>query len=266
MVSGIGDGDGLLVAANRDERADRPAVPITVLQASEPRILGGRDLLAGGTWLAVNEHGVVAGLTNTPTQDGPDRTKRSRGELPLAAARRATAVAAVEALASEFDPAEFNPAWMLVADRRSCFAVTVAGARPAVAALPPGVHVLENRAPGRRSAKVDHVLTMIGPLGPGTTLTGRADLRAQLEAVLRDHRRPVDPASGSHRPELLAACVHAGGYGTRSAAMIEVTGDPGRPPSLAVADGPPCRAPLLDRTDLWRTGPPAAAPGWEGSA
>ena len=62
----------LIVAANRDERFDRPAVPITVLRERRPRILGGRDELAGGTWLAVNEHGVVAGLTNQPSFNGRD--------------------------------------------------------------------------------------------------------------------------------------------------------------------------------------------------
>ena len=41
----------LVVAANRDEFYARPASGPTLL-ASEPRIVGGRDLLAGGTWLA----------------------------------------------------------------------------------------------------------------------------------------------------------------------------------------------------------------------
>ena len=47
-------GTPLLVAANRDELYARPAEPITVLRGERPRILGGRDELAGGTWLAVN--------------------------------------------------------------------------------------------------------------------------------------------------------------------------------------------------------------------
>ena len=72
----------LVVAANRDERLDRPAHSLCVLREHAPRILGGRDDLAGGTWLAVNEHGVVAGLTNRPSPGGRDPTKRSRGELP----------------------------------------------------------------------------------------------------------------------------------------------------------------------------------------
>ena len=64
-------GYALVVAANnRDEQLDRPAHPLCVLRESNPRILGGRDDLAGGTWLAVNDHGVVAGLTNRPSPGG----------------------------------------------------------------------------------------------------------------------------------------------------------------------------------------------------
>src|ERR1019366_5417378 len=56
----------LVVGANRDEWLDRPTTAITVLRDAEPRILGGRDERAGGTWVAVNEHGGVCGLTNRP--------------------------------------------------------------------------------------------------------------------------------------------------------------------------------------------------------
>ena len=83
MAFGLDPAAPLLVGANRDEHLDRPAVAMTVLRESDPRILGGRDELAGGTWLAVNAHGLVAGLTNRPLPGGPDKSKRSRGELPL---------------------------------------------------------------------------------------------------------------------------------------------------------------------------------------
>src|SRR4051812_25845734 len=99
----------LIVGANRDELLERPAVPMTVLQDAGPRILGGRDELAGGTWLAVNEAGVVAGLTNRPLAGQRDPAKRSRGELPLALAGHHSAAAAVEAFQSAFRPADFNP-------------------------------------------------------------------------------------------------------------------------------------------------------------
>ncbi|MGH8620486.1 MAG: NRDE family protein, partial [Burkholderiales bacterium] len=40
----------LLVAANRDERHDRPALPLAPW-TDAPDIIGGRDLEQGGTWM-----------------------------------------------------------------------------------------------------------------------------------------------------------------------------------------------------------------------
>lgn len=253
MVWRPGAREPLVVAANRDERLDRPAVAVTVLGEAGPRILGGRDLLAGGTWLAVNEHGVVAGLTNTPTAAGRDPTKRSRGLLPLAAARHRSAREAAAALAAGASPADYNPAWMLVGDRDGLFAVTVAGDRPVVSALAPGTHVLENGPPGAPSAKVRHVGSLLGH--PPADVDGE-DLRRLLAAVLADHRvAPGAEGLGSggpaRPPETLAACVHAEQYGTRSSALVVVADDRSRPPAVAVADGPPCRSPFVDVTPLW---------------
>lgn len=248
MVSRPGAPEPLVVAANRDEQAERPAVPLAVLQATGPRILGGRDLLAGGTWLAVNEHGVVAGLTNTPTAGGRDPTKRTRGVLPLLAAGHRSAAEAAAALTREVSPADFNPAWLLVGDRHQVFAVTVAGDRPSATALAPGVHVLENEPPGVVSAKVGHVTTLVGQVGPDLA---SEPFRVLLRTVLADHRPAPDGSSSGRRPETLAACVHAEGYGTRSSAIVTVTDDARRPPQLEVADGPPCTAPFEDRTSWW---------------
>src|SRR6202051_1248519 len=96
VVSRLDPGAPLVVGANRDEQLVRPAVAMTVLRDAHPRIVGGRDEEAGGTWLAVNEHGVVAGLTNRPSPDGRDLSKRSRGELPIALAEHRDAASAVQ--------------------------------------------------------------------------------------------------------------------------------------------------------------------------
>ena len=104
----------LIVAANRDEQYARPADPVTVLR-ERPRTLGGRDRLAGGTWLALNEHGVVAGLTNQPMQRSP--SGRSRGAIPLRLTECADAGHAVAAFTASAGPAEFNPCWAVAGDR-----------------------------------------------------------------------------------------------------------------------------------------------------
>jgi uncharacterized protein with NRDE domain len=248
----------LVVAANRDERLDRPARALCVLRERGPRILGGRDDLAGGTWLAVNEYGVVAGLTNRPAPGGRDPTMRSRGELPLLLAAHRTADAAVAELLDVVVPGRYNPAWLLVGDRHSLWAVELAtDLAPAARALGPGVHVLENAALDAPSPKSERVRSLLAG-----ARAERGLLWPALPGVLVDHVLP-EGADGatfedddqSPRPAAtLAACVHTDGYGTRSAALVRVpeAGD-GRPEML-VADGSPCTVPFIDVSDRW-TGP-----------
>lgn len=251
-LSGVVPGAPLIVAANRDEFYRRPAVTMTTLRESGPRVLGGRDELAGGTWLAVNSRGVVAGLTNQPAPGGRDLTKRSRGELPLAFTAYDNAEEAVTRVCATLDPAAYNPCWLLVGDRHALFSVGLAGGpQPEVERLPPGVHVLENLPLRAPSAKVDQVTAMVT-----RELESAAAPADALAAVLRDHQPaqqapepPAQPGGRARPPALTAACVHAEEYGTRSALIVTVPA--AGPPRLRVADGPPCQAPLTDMTALW---------------
>lgn len=74
----------IAIGANRDERPDRPSAPPGAL-ADRPRITGGRDLVAGGTWLALREgHAVIAMLNRRPSAGPPPATApRSRGLLAI---------------------------------------------------------------------------------------------------------------------------------------------------------------------------------------
>jgi uncharacterized protein with NRDE domain len=256
VASRIVPDEPLIVGANRDEVLDRPSTAVTLLSPGPPRVLGGRDELSGGTWLAVNRDGVCAGLTNQPLGDAKDPAKRSRGELPLAAARYPTAREGVEVLASEFDPAEYNGAWMLVGDATSLWFVDFTGARVAAAELPPGIHVLENRAVDTPSAKVDLVREGLGHVGAATagsglSLAGDA-VEAAFRRVLTDHRIP----EGDERPNA-GNCVHLDGFGTRSSCVVRVGTSPGaagdgvRSPRIWVADGPPCTTTYEDVSALW---------------
>ncbi len=256
-------GTALIVAANRDERIDRPAHSLCVLRERNPRILGGRDDLAGGTWLAVNEHGVVAGLTNRPSPGGRDPTKRSRGELPLLLAGRRSAEEGIDELLSVVQPAVYNPAWLLVGDRRSLHVLELsADGPPRVRRLHPGVHVLENVPLDAPSMKADRIRSLVA-----AARTTEAPLWSFLPSVLVDHTVPPDPEQPpgadtgpvktegeevTTRPAATrAACVHTGDYGTRSSALVRVRTDPDSLPEMLVADGPPCVAPFVDVSRRW---------------
>jgi uncharacterized protein with NRDE domain len=69
----------LIVAANRDEFHGRPASPAG-FWSDKPHILGGRDLEAKGTWMAVSRGGRFAAVTNYRGAREPSAAE-SRGAL-----------------------------------------------------------------------------------------------------------------------------------------------------------------------------------------
>lgn len=70
----------LIVAANRDEFHDRPAAPLA--RWSDPQgMIAGRDLRAGGTWLAIDDATRFGVVTNFRDLQRPRPGAPSRGEL-----------------------------------------------------------------------------------------------------------------------------------------------------------------------------------------
>jgi uncharacterized protein with NRDE domain len=78
VAHGVSDRHALIVAANRDERHARPSDPAG-WWTDRPDCLGGRDRLAGGSWLAMHRSGRLAAVTNRGPATG--RALHSRGKL-----------------------------------------------------------------------------------------------------------------------------------------------------------------------------------------
>jgi uncharacterized protein with NRDE domain len=70
----------LIVAGNRDEFHSRPTEGLH-WWPDKPQLLAGRDLQAGGTWLAVGRNGRFAAVTNYRDAVPPQAGLRSRGDL-----------------------------------------------------------------------------------------------------------------------------------------------------------------------------------------
>jgi hypothetical protein len=120
----------------------RPWLPPAAHWAGQPDVIGGMDTLAGGTWLAVNAAGVVAGVLNRTGSLGPHAGKRSRGELPLLALRHSSAAAGAAALAT-LDAAEWRSFNCVIADSDTAFFVRGLGAgRVTSMPLPPGFTIV----------------------------------------------------------------------------------------------------------------------------
>jgi hypothetical protein len=110
----------LLIAANRDELRTRPWRAPARHWPDRPEVVAGLDELSGGSWLGVNDYGVVAAVLNRVGSLGPAPGKRSRGELVLEALDHADARAAAAAL-SDLDPDAYRSFNLIVADARDAY-------------------------------------------------------------------------------------------------------------------------------------------------
>lgn len=84
----------LVIAANRDEYYQRPTLAAAPWR-DHPQIIGGRDLQAGGSWLACHADGRFAAVTNV-REGRPETAPQSRGDLLR------------NYLSSQSQPIEFN--------------------------------------------------------------------------------------------------------------------------------------------------------------
>jgi uncharacterized protein with NRDE domain len=79
IAHGVSRHHRLVLAANRDERHARASLAADWWDDA-PDVLGGRDLVAGGSWLGVARSGRVAAVTNV-FEGPPAPAPRSRGDL-----------------------------------------------------------------------------------------------------------------------------------------------------------------------------------------
>jgi len=224
------EGGSLWIAANRDEHLDRPWQPPQLLTGS-PRVFGGRDLLGGGSWLAVNlDAGFVIGVTNARLGAAP--REKSRGTLVLELASTRSLDDAVALLENVEWPryGEFN---LLLADAGAAWVATNHPA-PFVRRSETPVIALGNEtlaAPGGRvEAATERARSLAG--------LGDAALPETLRVLLADHGG-TDPL-----------CRHGERYGTVCSTVLALRGRevatylfaPGRPCETAFEDLAPSTA------------------------
>jgi hypothetical protein len=134
-----------MLAANRDEMRDRPWSAPGRHWPDRPEVFAGIDLLAGGSWLGLNDHGVVAAILNRRNSLGPAPGLRSRGELVLDALDHADAEEAARAL-SALDPRAYRSFNLIVADQDRAYWIRSLGPdgppRSEAVAVPPGLSMI----------------------------------------------------------------------------------------------------------------------------
>jgi uncharacterized protein with NRDE domain len=235
----------LALAANRDEFHGRPTAPLRRWD-DLPQVAGGRDLREGGGWLAVNDNGRFAAVTNV--REPPRGTApRSRGALVrdfVAGDAYAQDYAAAVSAAGD----AYGPYNLLVGDgARLLFASN--RPQPYWRAAAPGVHSISNGAidsPWPKMRRLSASLEQWLARQSG----GEPELEPLLQA-LADERGAADaelPDTGvglEIERRLAAPFIHGPQYGTRASSVLLIRRD-GRALLFERSFGPD-KAPLGDR-------------------
>jgi uncharacterized protein with NRDE domain len=225
----------VLVAANREESYARPGTPPELWPGDTP-FVAGRDPQAGGTWLGVNSHGVLAAVTNRAKR--PPAAPRSRGLLcrDLLACR--TAREAHDRALAELAQHPYAGCNVLAIDTRDGYVLHADDVLQSIPLLQ-GIHIVTSRDLNDTSDhRIAHAIDQLARLNTLNTITLPACFE-RLPALLRDHGGPDHPP----------ICLHAGDRGTVSSAIVALARRPHASRWLH-AQGPPCAAPFEDYSHL----------------
>jgi uncharacterized protein with NRDE domain len=210
----------LVVAANRDEFHARAAAALHEWD-DEPGLLGGRDLAAGGTWLAVDRANRLGAITNYRELERPAAGAPSRGRIiPEYLGQSGPAGDYLRSLAGASDRyAGFN---LLLSDATQLWYAsnrTTPFARP----LPPGVYGLSNHLLDTPWPKVERARrafeAWLGDDADGGTDALLGMLASRTPAAGGSAGPQTGLGAAWERASSSAFVVH-GEYGTRCSTVI----------------------------------------------
>lgn len=206
----------LVLAGNRDEFHARPTAAMDWWPA--PRMLAGRDLQAGGTWLAADRAGRFAVVTNYRSTHVPAHGAPSRGELiPAFFAQDAGPLAWLSRLRAH--GARYAGFSLLLGDGDEV-GYWSNRSDEAPRALPPGVYGLSNGlldTPWPKLVRTRERFRSL--LATAPTLDSLLDLMYDA-AIAEDHELP-DTGFGLERERFLSSPFIVGPeYGTRCSTAL----------------------------------------------
>lgn len=204
----------LIVAANRDEFHARPTGDAH-WWPDNADMLAGRDLQAGGTWLAANRAGRFATITNYREQSITGANYRTRGELVTRFMSDKRAPAQYSRDIDGTDYAGFN---LLTADNQSMCYVSNRG--DSSTELPPGVYGLSNASLDTPWSKLTRTRQRLTDLIQADNVG-----ESTLLQILADRETAIEDASSEH-PSLeraraiTAPFIVTADYGTRCSTVM----------------------------------------------
>jgi len=170
-ILSIEPGAPVLLAGIRDELVDRAWEPPARHWPDHPGLIGGRDLLAGGTWLAVAPAAQRAAcVLNARGRMAPAGSRRTRGVLPLQVAD--------DGQLDRAGLAEFDPFHLLSAEPGAAVLWSWDGERRTERELAAGLHIVVNSGlDSDLGTAHDHERARIGHFLPRLHAASRPDPR-----------------------------------------------------------------------------------------
>jgi uncharacterized protein with NRDE domain len=215
----------LVLAANRDEFHARPTAVLAEWE-DEPGVFGGRDLQAGGTWLAVTTTGRWAAVTNYREFKGiSERQSRSSGELVshFVTGRQRPSAFGKGVLTVQDDFGGFN---LLMGDAGEVCWCSNRSEAPEVRALPPGLYGVSNHLLDTPWPKVVRGRKALAEAISRPDLSAGMLLDTLLDgAVAADHDLPATGVTRDLERALSAVFTRTPGYGTRCSTALLIRHD-----------------------------------------
>lgn len=212
----------LIIAGNRDEFHRRPT-EAAHWWPDQPDILGGRDLQAGGTWLALHRNGRFATVTNYRDAEATSAKNRSRGHLVTEFLQGSETP---DSYLRSIDGSKYAGFNLLVCDGKSLGWSSNRG--DGVKLLPPGIYGLSNALLDSPWHKV-----LRGKSGLERVISDNKVNASELFRLLGDREKaPVSQIESEHLPFETAHAISAPfivlpDYGTRSSnvALCDASGN-----------------------------------------
>jgi len=203
----------LIVAANRDERHERPTAALDVWQ-DLPGVAAGRDLVAGGGWLGVDARGRFAAVTNYRGE--PTRAGSSHSRGLLVSAFLGGELSAADYLARLAPDTQSYPGFNLVIADGDALWYASNRAEGYSRRLQPGVHALSNDLLDVAWPKVER-----SKQGLRAALDAGEATPDALFALLAEREPGAAPAaSGLPWPATSGPFIAHDRYGTRCSTVV----------------------------------------------
>lgn len=207
----------LIIAANRDEFYQRKTAAADYWQ-DHPAILGGRDLEAKGTWMAMNKNGRIAMVTNYRDIKNIKSTAPSRGALVTdfllesePSEKYLTRLAEKDEIYNGFNLIVGNPEELWY---RSNY-------KKGVHKLSPGLHGLSNHLLDTPWPKIERGMDKMKMVLTEEKLTSDQLFNVLFDDVIAADDTLPDTGIGLERERVLSAMfIKSPGYGTRCSTVI----------------------------------------------